>query len=269
MRSSNYKHLKNNSTKSTDRKNSKPENKVKKYSKIGSLILTAFIVLSAIVIPSISLVQNVAAVSDGQKPTISVGDTEVLSNAIVAETEKKEAKVKKTKATEETVAQTTEPVTTEATEPETEEVTDAPETEPETEAETEAVTEAAASTVSGTHIELSDYERTLLEGLVMGEAGGNGYDCCALVAQAVHDSMVESGTTSVESIIGTYGYDASTNNTPSSAVKSAVSYIFDSDGRAVDHRILYFYSSDMVSSDWHESQTFVTSSGNMRFFDRA
>lgn len=254
MRSSNYKHLKTNDSKA---KHAQPVNKVKKISKIGSIVVTSFIVMSAIVIPSISLVQNVAAVSGEQKSTINVGDSGVLSNAIVAETEPETTKA-------------TEPATEKETEPETE----APTTEPVTEEETEAVvveeTEPQQeSSTLGTHIELSDYDRTLLEGLVMGEAGGTGYQGCALVAQAIHDSMIESGTTSVESIASMYKYDASMANSPSSAAKQAVSFIFDSDGRAVDHRILYFYASDMVSSDWHESQVFVTSCGNMRFFDKA
>lgn len=259
MRSSNYKHLKSNDSKV---KHAQPVNKVKKYSKIGSIAVTMFIVICAIAIPSITLVQNVAAVSGEQKSTVNVGDSDILNNAVVAETEPettketKPAKVKKEKETE----------------PKTEPETEAP-TEPVTEEETEAVVEETepeqVSNVSGTHIELSDYDRTLLEGLVMGEAGGLGYQGSALVAQAIHDSMVESGTTSVESIAAEYQYDASMSNTPSSAVKQAVSFIFDSDGRAVDHRILYFYASDIVSSDWHESQVFVTSCGNIRFFDKA
>ena len=252
MRSSNYKYLKTNDSKA---KHAQPVNKVKKFSKIGSIVVTAFIVVSAIVIPSISLVQNVAAVSGDQKSTINVGDSGVPGNAIVAETEPETTKA-------------TEPATVKETEPETK----AP-TEPVTEEETEAVVEETEpqqiSGTSGNHIELNDYDRTLLEGLVMGEAGGTGYEGCALVAQAIHDSMVESGTTSVESIASMYQYDASMSNTPSSDAKQAVSFIFDSDGRAVDHRILYFYSSDMVSSSWHESQVFVTSCGNMRFFDKA
>lgn len=255
MRSSNYKHLKTNDSKA---KHAQPVNKVKKYSKIGSIVLTAFIVVCAIAIPSITLVQNVAAVSGQQKSTINVGDSGILDNAIVAETEQETTKA-------------TEPATKKETEPETEPETEAP-TEPVTEEETEAVQETEPQQTSGTsgnHIELTDYDRTLLEGLVMGEAGGTGYEGCALVAQAIHDSMIESGTTSVESIAAEYQYDASMSNAPSSAAKQAVSFIFDNDGRAVNHRILYFYASDMVSSSWHESQVFVTSCGNMRFFDKA
>ena len=252
MRSSNYKHLNNKDN--LKAKHAQPVNKVKRFSKLGSLVVTAFIIISAIVIPSISLVQNVAAVSDGQKSTLNVGDSDILNKAIDAETEKE------TKATEPTAVKETEP----KTEPETEEVTEAV-TEEETEEDTE---EEAVSCSSGNHIELSDYDRTLLEGLVMGEAGVYGYEGSALVAQAIHDSMIESGTTSVESIAYEYKYDASMSNVPSSEVKEAVSFIFDNDGRAVDHRILYFYSSDIVSSDWHESQNFITSCGSMRFFDK-
>lgn len=255
MRSSNYKHLKTTDSNSKA-KHAKPVNKVKKASKIGSLIVTAFIVISAIVIPSISLVQNVAAVSDDQKTTLNVGDADIINNAVVAETEQETTKA-------------TQPATEKATEPETE--PEVEETEPVVE-ETEAVEEETEaeeiSYTSAGHIELSDYDRTLLEGLVMGEAGGYGYEGSALVAQAIHDSMIESGTTSVEAIASEYQYDASMCNEPTSAVKEAVSFIFDCDGRAVDHRILYFYASDIVSSDWHESQNFVTSCGSIRFFDK-
>ncbi|MBR1731563.1 MAG: hypothetical protein IJ725_03940, partial [Ruminococcus sp.] len=158
MRSSNYKHLNKDNSKA---KHAQPVNKVKKYSKIGSLAATAIIVIAAVVIPSISLVQNVAAVSDEQKTTLNIGDSDILGNAVEAATEQET-----TKATEPATEKETEP----ETEPETEEVTEAV-----TEEETVEETEAAESYSSGSHIELSDYDRTLLEGLVMGEVGGYGY----------------------------------------------------------------------------------------------
>ena len=278
MRSSNYKHVKTNS----NVKHAKPENKVKKFSKLGSLVVTAFVVLSAVVIPSVTLIQNVEAVTNKKLSAFSIGDTDVFKSVIAVDKKEEatepatEKKVKKAKKADKVEEQPEETAATQATEPETveeAEETTVEETEPETDLEVEknyglVSTANVDTSYVPSHVELSDYDRTLLEGLVLGEAGTLGYNGAALVAQAVRDSMVLSGTTSVEAIIASYQYDASPDNVPSEDVKNAVSYIFDCDGYAVQHRILYFYASDMVSNAWHESQNFVTSYGNVRFFDK-
>ena len=238
MRSSNYRHLKNNDL---EAKHGRHIRELSKLSKVGSFIVALFIAVAAIIIPSISLVQNVAAADRSSK--FNVGDCDVINNAVAVPSLPQIKKASVNKPESETKSQT-EPAAVEETQTE------------------------SGSSASGQHIALSDYDRTLLEGLVMGEAGGCGYETSALVAQAVHDSMIESGTTSVETIAAEYKYDASMSNVPTSAVKEAVSFIFDCDGRAVDHRILYFYASDIVTSEWHESQNFVTSCGSMRFFDK-
>ena len=98
----------------------------------------------------------------------------------------------------------------------------------------------------------------------MGEAGTMGYTGCALVAQSIRDAMNRSGTSSIDQIIYEYQYFGSTAIEPNSDVKSAVSYIFDQDGSAVQHRVLCFY---IGYSAWHETQTFLTSIGGVRFFD--
>ena len=114
------------------------------------------------------------------------------------------------------------------------------------------------------HVSLSSYDRAKLERLVMGEAGTMGYTGCALVAQSIRDAMNRSGTSSIDQIIYEYQYFGSTAIEPNSDVKSAVSYIFDQDGSAVQHRVLCFY---IGYSAWHETQTFLTSIGGVRFFD--
>ncbi|MCH5297976.1 MAG: hypothetical protein J1E85_09950 [Ruminococcus sp.] len=113
-------------------------------------------------------------------------------------------------------------------------------------------------------VSLSEYDRAKLERLVMGEAGSIGFNGCALVAQAIRDAMNRSNTTSIDTIISTYQYYAPTNKEPNQDVKNAVSYIFDQNGSAVQHRVLVFYTG---TSSWHETQIYLTTCGNVRFFD--
>lgn len=113
-------------------------------------------------------------------------------------------------------------------------------------------------------VSLSAYDRAKLERLVMGEAGSMGFNGCALVAQAIRDAMNRSNTSSIDTIISTYQYYAPTNKEPNQDVKDAVSYIFDQNGSAVQHRILVFYTG---TSGWHETQNYITTCGNVRFFD--
>lgn len=114
------------------------------------------------------------------------------------------------------------------------------------------------------HVSLSSYDRAKLERLVMGEAGTMGYTGCAVVAQAIRDSMNRSHTSSIDAIIREYQYFGSTNVQPNADVKNAVSFIFDQDGIAVQHRVMCFY---IGYSAWHETQTFLCEIGGVRFFD--
>jgi len=114
------------------------------------------------------------------------------------------------------------------------------------------------------HVSLSSYDRAKLERLVMGEAGTMGYTGCAVVAQAIRDSMNRSHTSSIDAIIREYQYFGSTNIQPNADVKNAVAFIFDQDGIAVQHRVMCFY---IGYSAWHETQTFLCEIGGVRFFD--
>lgn len=118
----------------------------------------------------------------------------------------------------------------------------------------------------GTVVELTPEDRELCERLVQGEAGNQGYEGAALVAQAIRDAMVYKGYDSVEQVRACMGYTGSISKEPNKDVKDAVSYIFDDGGYAVRHKVLYFYSYNATKSSWHESQQFIIQYKGHRFF---
>lgn len=117
-------------------------------------------------------------------------------------------------------------------------------------------------------VTLSDYDRDLLERLCMGEFGSGGFIGASLIAQAVKNAMCFDGYTSVESIIDSCHYTGSTEITANDACKQAVSYIFDQNHDAVQHRIMYMYNPNLVQSTFHESQNYILTYEDVRFFDR-
>lgn len=119
---------------------------------------------------------------------------------------------------------------------------------------------------NNSHIELSDYDRELAERIVMGEAGNQGLEGAALVAQCIRDTMNYNGVSTVYDVIHNYGYDGATSKEPNQDVKDAVSYIFDEDGIAVQHKILFFYAPGLCNSGFHESQLNIVNYGGHKFF---
>jgi hypothetical protein len=117
------------------------------------------------------------------------------------------------------------------------------------------------------HIELSDDDRELLEKLCYGEFGTGGFTGAALIAQSVKNAMAKLGTTSVKQIIRDCRYTGSTTSGTSEACKKAVIYVFDMDKDAVQHRLLYMYNPTMVQSKFHESQNYICTFKEIRFFD--
>ena len=110
-------------------------------------------------------------------------------------------------------------------------------------------------------------ERGLLERIVMGEAGGEGFLGQALVAQCIRDALVYKDIDSVQDVITKMKYSGSLDKKPTEEVKRAVSYIFDEGKNAVQHRILYFYAPKIVKSKFHESQNYIYSHKGHKFFD--
>lgn len=116
-------------------------------------------------------------------------------------------------------------------------------------------------------VKLSDKDRDLAYRIVMGEMGGEGFVGASIVAQAIRDTMNLEGYTTIQEVIDNYGYVGSTKITPNQDSIDAVNFIFDQNGSAVQHRVLFFYAT-WITSDWHESQNFVCQYDCVRFFDR-
>ncbi len=298
MRATNLRYCTN--EKNVDKHINKAPKKRKSFKTIS--VSAAIAVAAVLLIPTTTLAPDVDAFEDSRAASLSVGDIDdfaliITDNCVVPTTEPvtqepttvaaksavKETKAAATEVLEESEEKSeTEPQTTKAVS-EVSEIEKSEVTEPEqvTESSENSSTSVVQTDVSyaGSYlvsisnpdtsyspspVSLSAYDRAKLERLVMGEAGSMGYTGCALVAQSVRDAMNRSNTTSIDRIISEYKYYAPTNKEPNSDVKNAVSYIFDRNGSAVQHRILCFYTG---SSGWHETQQFIVSCGNVRFFD--
>lgn len=117
-------------------------------------------------------------------------------------------------------------------------------------------------------VTLTDEDRDLLERLCYGEFGSGGFIGAALIAQSVKDAMCFDGYPTVEAVIKGCHYDGSTEKGTSIECKQAVSYIFDQNKEAVQHRLMYMYNPNMVYSSFHESQNYILTYQDIRFFDR-
>lgn len=113
---------------------------------------------------------------------------------------------------------------------------------------------------------LSEEDRKLACQIVYGEAGGEGFVGCCLVAQCLKDSMVFLGHKSIKEVQKECRYDGWQENYSETA-EQAVDFIFNQNKSAIAHRLLFFYATDMCTSEWHESQYHVLTRGNSRFFD--
>ena len=120
---------------------------------------------------------------------------------------------------------------------------------------------------NGVIIELDAKDRDLLEHLVMGEAGSEGYEGACLVAQAIRDALVYKGFKSVAEVRKGMKYSGSIKKEPNEDVLNACKFIFDEGGCVVKHRILYFYAPKYCSGKWHNTQHFIIEHGGHRFFD--
>lgn len=111
---------------------------------------------------------------------------------------------------------------------------------------------------------LNDYERRIVECVVMGEAGAESYEGQVLVAQCLLNGCIKEGV-QPSVIRRKYKYSGWKDN-PTDSVKKAVSAVFDDGYKITNEFILYFYAPKYVKGKWHETQRFVIEEGNHRFF---
>lgn len=108
-------------------------------------------------------------------------------------------------------------------------------------------------------------ERELICEVVMAESGIEPFDGKMAVSQCILNACEKTGKRPAE-IVKSFGY-TDKRPEPNEDVKRAVSAVFDSGEVATDAEILYFYAPALVSSEWHESQTYVCTIGGHRFFE--
>ena len=112
--------------------------------------------------------------------------------------------------------------------------------------------------------ELSEYERWVVECMVMGEAGGESYKGKILVAQCILNACLREDI-QPSKVRTRYKYSGWKEDV-SEEVRAAVSEVFDDGYKAVDEPILYFYAPKYVHSAWHETQRFIIEEGGHKFF---
>lgn len=141
-------------------------------------------------------------------------------------------------------------------------------TETETETETEVEVEVEVEDKIEDEVEplfyLSDYERWVVECIVMGEACGEPYEGQVLVAQCILNGCLRKNIQPSELRVANK-YSGWREN-PSDSVKRAVSAVFDDGYKVTDEFVLYFYAPKYSKGKWHETQRFVIELGGHRFF---
>ena len=113
---------------------------------------------------------------------------------------------------------------------------------------------------------LSEQDRILACQIVQGEAGGEGFESCCLVAQCLRDSMLSLGYSSIKEVQEKCKYDGWKEEYGADAI-NAVNYIFDHNRNAIAHRVMFFYATNLCSSKWHETQNYLVTVNKTRFFD--
>nr|DAM15632.1 MAG TPA: Cell Wall Hydrolase [Caudoviricetes sp.] len=137
-------------------------------------------------------------------------------------------------------------------------------TVPEAVAPGAAPTEEQTEQVPEKRYYLTADERELICEVVMAESGTEPFDGKIAVSQCILNACEQTGKRPAE-IVTEYGYTARRVK-PSAEVEKAVSAVFDDGETVTDAEILYFYAPELVSSEWHESQTYICTIGGHRFF---
>lgn len=125
---------------------------------------------------------------------------------------------------------------------------------------------------------LTTEERILIENIVCGEAGNQPYEGKVAVANCILNACLleDKRPKEIQTMYGYVGYKsleefeseclkAYGNTELADEVREAVSQVFDK-GEVYSNEVLWFYNPDIVYSSWHESQKYVGTVGNHKFF---
>ena len=136
--------------------------------------------------------------------------------------------------------------------------------------ETEPIT-APELTVSAqiptARYQLTAEERELVCQVVMAESGTEPFDGKMAVSQCILNACEKTGKRPAE-VIAEFGY-TDRRVEPNAETREAVAAVFDAGETVTDAKILFFYAPNLVKSAWHESQTYVCTIGEHKFFKEA
>lgn len=119
----------------------------------------------------------------------------------------------------------------------------------------------------GPYYALTEYERDLVERVVMGEAGAEPYKGQMAVAQCILNTCQLRRVFPAQAVVDLKYTKARPD--PTESVKQAVAAVFDDGATVFSRDVLYFYAPAMTTSSWHESQEYVMTIGGHRFFKEA
>jgi spore germination cell wall hydrolase CwlJ-like protein len=122
-------------------------------------------------------------------------------------------------------------------------------------------------TDKGPYFPLTDWERDLVERVVMAEAGAEPYEGQKAVAQCILNASKLRRMQPAQTVQALKYTKARPE--PTESVKQAVVAVFDEGETVFDREVIYFYAPGMVKSAWHETQQYVTTIGGHRFFKEA
>lgn len=123
--------------------------------------------------------------------------------------------------------------------------------------------------------DLSEEDRKYITLVVFAEARGESVIGQMAIAQCIFDGAIYYNTDPV-SLCKKLGYAAPWDGSGVDEARyaslyniasDAVARVFDDGARAIYSRVIFFYAPKRCESKWHESQNYVATIGNHKFFD--
>lgn len=123
--------------------------------------------------------------------------------------------------------------------------------------------------------DLSEEDRKYITLVILAEARGESVIGQMAIAQCILDGAIYYNTDPV-SLCKKLGYaapwdgsgvDEARYTSLYNIASDAVTRVFEDGARAIPSRVIFFYAPKRCESKWHESQNYVTTIGNHKFFD--